>query len=201
VTVTPGISTALLRSRCISSARGSSLLSKYFGIGPDPHRGAALAIAGRGLAHLERLDDVAAIAECDPRDLPAAPCGHLEPLGERIGDADADAVQAAREAVGTGRALLELAAGVQPRVDDLDDADALFRMQAERHAAPSSTTLTEPSACSVTSIDLPWPTSASSAALSTTSCTMCSGVSVRVYMPGRCLTGSRPFSTRIDASP
>ena len=26
-------------------------------------------------------------------------------------------------------------------------------------------------------------------------------MSVRVYMPGRCLTGSRPLSTRIDASP
>ena len=25
-------------------------------------------------------------------------------------------------------------------------------------------------------------------------------LSVRVYMPGRCLTGSRPFNTRIDAS-
>src|SRR5471030_2867024 len=29
---------------------------------------------------------------------------------------------------------------------------------------------------------------------------MCSGFSVRVYMPGRCLTGSRPLSTLIDAS-
>ncbi len=29
---------------------------------------------------------------------------------------------------------------------------------------------------------------------------MCSGLSVRVYMPGRCLTGSSPLSTRIDPS-
>src|ERR1700684_3931539 len=29
---------------------------------------------------------------------------------------------------------------------------------------------------------------------------MCSGFSVRVYIPGRCLTGSRPFNTLIDAS-
>ena len=65
---------------------------------------------------------------------------------------------------------------------------------------PSSDTLTEPSPCSVTSIARPWPASASSAALSMTSWTMCSGVSVRVYMPGRCFTGSSPFSTRIDAS-
>ena len=27
------------------------------------------------------------------------------------------------------------------------------------------------------------------------------GLSVRVYMPGRCLTGSSPFRTRMDASP
>ena len=28
----------------------------------------------------------------------------------------------------------------------------------------------------------------------------CKGLSVRVYMPGRCLTGSRPLSTRIELS-
>ena len=66
---------------------------------------------------------------------------------------------------------------------------------------PSSSTLTEPSVCSVTAMRLPKPASASSAALSITSWMMCSGLSVRVYMPGRCLTGSRPFSTRIEASP
>ena len=66
---------------------------------------------------------------------------------------------------------------------------------------PSSSTLIEPSACSVTPMRWPKPARASSAALSITSCTMCSGLSVRVYMPGRCFTGSRPFSTRIEASP
>jgi hypothetical protein len=63
---------------------------------------------------------------------------------------------------------------------------------------PSSSTVTEPSACCVTAMRLPWPASASSAALSITSCTMCSGLSVRVYMPGRCLTGSRPFELRCN---
>jgi hypothetical protein len=29
---------------------------------------------------------------------------------------------------------------------------------------------------------------------------MCKGLSVRVYMPGRCLTGSKPLSTRIEPS-
>src|SRR6185436_1632499 len=66
---------------------------------------------------------------------------------------------------------------------------------------PSSITLTEPSACTVTSMRLPWPASASSAAVAITSWMMFSGLSVRVYMPGRCLTGSRPLRTRIDASP
>ena len=33
-----------------------------------------------------------------------------------------------------------------------------------------------------------------------TSCTMCNGFSVRVYMPGRCRTGSSPLSTLIDDS-
>src|SRR5690606_27664386 len=65
---------------------------------------------------------------------------------------------------------------------------------------PSSSTLTEPSACSVTLIFLPCPASASSAALSSTSWMMCSGLSVRVYMPGRCLTGSSPLRTRMEPS-
>jgi hypothetical protein len=66
---------------------------------------------------------------------------------------------------------------------------------------PSSSTVTLPSVCSTTAMRVPKPASASSAALSMTSCTMCSGLSVRVYMPGRCFTGSRPLSTRMEASP
>ena len=58
----------------------------------------------------------------------------------------------------------------------------------------------EPSACRVTAMRWPCPARASSAALSITSWMMCSGLSVRVYMPGRCFTGSRPFRTRIEAS-
>src|SRR5688572_7473329 len=44
------------------------------------------------------------------------------------------------------------------------------------------------------------PASASSAALSITSWMTCSGLSVRVYMPGRARTGSRPFRTLMDCS-
>ena len=50
---------------------------------------------------------------------------------------------------------------------------------------PSSSTTTRPSGSSVTSMRVACAPSASSAALSITSCTMCSGFSVRVYMPGR----------------
>jgi hypothetical protein len=66
---------------------------------------------------------------------------------------------------------------------------------------PSSSTVTEPSECRMTSIRVPAPASASSAALSITSWTTCSGFSVRVYIPGRCLTGSSPLRTRMDSSP
>src|SRR5690606_30986409 len=54
--------------------------------------------------------------------------------------------------------------------------------------------------CSVTAIILLEPANASSAALSITSCRICRGLSVRVYMPGRWRTGSSPLSTWIDAS-
>src|SRR5258706_143104 len=66
---------------------------------------------------------------------------------------------------------------------------------------PSSSTLMLPSVLTVTSMCWPNPDSSSSEALSMTSWTMCNGLSVRVYIPGRCLTGSRPFKTLIDASP
>jgi hypothetical protein len=65
---------------------------------------------------------------------------------------------------------------------------------------PSSSTVTLPSFSSVTEISRQKPASASSAALSIASCTMCSGFSVRVYIPGRCRTGSSPLSTRMEAS-
>ena len=103
-------------------------------IGPDANPRAALALAGTRLLERELLDDVAA-GERDRRDLAAAPHRHLQPLRQRVGDADADAVQAAGKAVGRAAALVELAAGVQARVDDLDHAHLFFRMQADRNAA------------------------------------------------------------------
>ena len=104
------------------------------GIGPDAHAGALLAFAARGLAQCQRLDHVAA-AEGQRRHLAVAPHRHLQPLGQRIGDADTHAVQTAGEAVGPTRALVELAARMQPREDDLDDRHLLFGVQAKRDAA------------------------------------------------------------------
>src|SRR3954470_16019325 len=62
---------------------------------------------------------------------------------------------------------------------------------------PWSSTSTEPSLRSVTVILLPNPESASSTALSIASCTMCSGCTVWVYIPGMRRTGSRPLSAWI----
>ena len=69
-------------------------------------------------------------------------------------------------------------------------------MRADRNAAA----VTEPSACTRTSMRVACPASASSAALSMASWMMCVGSVVTVYMPGRSRTGCRPFSTRIDDS-
>ncbi len=63
---------------------------------------------------------------------------------------------------------------------------------------PSSRTSTEPSACSVTSIEWQWPPSASSTALSMISQRQCMRPRESVdpmYMPGRLRTASRPSRT------
>jgi len=65
---------------------------------------------------------------------------------------------------------------------------------------PSSVTATEPSRNIATWMRLAKPARASSAALSITSWMMCAGESVRVYMPGRERTGSRPLRTRKEDS-
>jgi hypothetical protein len=109
-------------------------------------------------------------------------------------------VQAAGEAVGAARALVELAAGVQAGEHQLDHGRLFFGVQAERNAA--AVVFDADRAVGVQrDLDLlAVAASASSAALSSTSWMMCSGLSVRVYMPGRCLTGSRPLSTRMEPS-
>ncbi len=65
---------------------------------------------------------------------------------------------------------------------------------------PSSSTEIEPSAYSVKMIFVPYSARTSSLELSITSWIICSGLSVRVYIPGLCLTGSRPFRTVMEPS-
>ena len=67
---------------------------KIFGVGPDAHRGAALAVAVRRLAHLQGLGHVAALKH-DARHRAFAVAGGLQALAQRVGDAHAHAVQAA----------------------------------------------------------------------------------------------------------
>ncbi len=86
---------------------------------------------------------------------------------------------------------------MQPRVDDLDHRHLLFGVQAEGNAASV-----------VVDADRTIGMQSDGDALAVTGQgliggvvdDLCSGLSVRVYMPGRCLTGSRPFRTRIEAS-
>jgi len=103
-------------------------------IRPDPHRRALAAIARGDRPHHQRLDHVAA-GKRQRRDLLVATDLHLQPRRQRIGHAHAHAVQAAREAVGAPRPLVELATRVQPREDDLDHRHLLLGMQAEGDAA------------------------------------------------------------------
>ena len=66
----------------------------------------------------------------------AAPDLDFQPGRQRIGHRNADAVQAAREAVGVaGFLLVELAAGVQLAEDQLDRRPAFFRVDFDRDAA------------------------------------------------------------------
>ena len=68
--------------------------------------------------------------------LAVAPDGELEPFRERVDDADADAVEAARDLVGiVVGGVLELPAGVELGHDDLGRRDAFLGMDSGRDAA------------------------------------------------------------------
>ena len=95
----------------------------------------ALLSLGRGADDLERRFGVA-VAEAHEMLLAVAPDGEVEPFGERVDDADADAVEAAGDLVGivVGR-VLELTAGVELGHDDLGRRHALLGVDAGRDAA------------------------------------------------------------------
>ena len=90
---------------------------------PEPRAGRRRRSGASRLAAPERLLPEEAVP----------PGGGDELLRQRVDDARADPVQAARRPIGP---VLELAAGVQRREDDLEGARAVRRMPVDRHAAP-----------------------------------------------------------------
>ena len=73
-----------------------------------------------------------AVGEAHVMLLAAAPDAQVEPVGQRVDDRDADAVQAARDLVGI---LVEFSAGMQLGHDDLGRRDAFLVVDVGRDAA------------------------------------------------------------------
>src|SRR5574343_309577 len=107
---------------------------EILGVGRDAHGGAGGARAD--FADLGQGFDDETVGKHDLVDAAATLDLDFQPGGQRIGHRDADAVQAAREAVGVARLLLvELAAGVQLAEDQLDRRLAFLRVDFDRDAA------------------------------------------------------------------
>ena len=102
----PALRNASSRSRCASTSKLKSVVSKICVSGLKVIlRAAPLGDAGVDQRRLRR----AALVALDV-DVAVAPDLHVEPLGQRVHDRDADAVQSARHLVAV---VVELAAGVQ----------------------------------------------------------------------------------------
>ena len=86
----------------------------------------------RGVADLLHLLRGLAAGELHLEDLAVAADLNVHLLGERVDDGDADAVQAAGDLIGR---VVELAAGVQDRHDDLEGRNLLDRMLVDWDAA------------------------------------------------------------------
>ena len=78
-------------------------------------------------------------------DVAVAPHLEIEPLGERVHDRDADAVQSARNLVAP--AIAELAAGVKHRQHDLGGGALLLLVHVDGMPRPLSETVTRLSGC------------------------------------------------------
>ena len=111
VIVTPAFRNASSRSRCESVSKLKSVVSKTSRIGLE--RDLRAALFGRA-GHVEVAGRLAALVPLLVH-VAVAPDLELEPLGQRVDDRDADAVQTAGDLV---RGVLELAAGVQHRQHD-----------------------------------------------------------------------------------
>ena len=94
----------------------------------------ALLAFGRRADDLQRGFGIA-VPEAHEMLLAITPDGEFEPFAERVDDADADAVEAARHLVGivVGR-ILELTTGMELGHDDLGCRDALFGVDSGRDA-------------------------------------------------------------------
>lgn len=167
------------------------------GVGPDAHRGtggARSAVADAG----QRLGDEAG-AEGDTVNAAAAPDLDFQPCRQRIGDRNADAVQAAREVVGiAGFLLVELAAGVQLAEDQFDRRPPFLRVDFDRNAAAV-----------VGNLDQAVGADQYADPLGVAGKRLVGGVvddllddvgraGRPVYIPGRSLTGSRSLRTRME---
>ena len=107
---------------------------EVFRVGPDAHAGAALAAAGAGFS--QGADLLATAGKLDGPDLSFAPYLDRDAGRQRIGDGDADAVQAAGKGVGRiAGALVELAAGMEAGEGQHHHRDFLVGMEADRNAA------------------------------------------------------------------
>ncbi len=108
---------------------------EILGIGPEADARAGLA-RRCGADFLQRLFHLAVVGEHQPVARAVAPDLDFEPGRERVGDADAHAVQAAGNAIGGVRiGLPELAARMQRGEYHLHRRDFLFRMDVDRDAA------------------------------------------------------------------
>ena len=107
---------------------------KIFGIGPNAHGGALLAIALACFSRHQRLDHIAP-RKRQSGHLSFAVAGSLKTLGQGIGHTDAHAMQSTREAVGTALAFVKLAAGMQTREHQFNDRCFFFWMQTKWNAA------------------------------------------------------------------
>ena len=126
----PLVRNAVSRSRCSSVAKSKSSVSKTSASGrkvivvPVSSVASPLAIGALRRAALVGLaPDEAVAADLD-----------VEPLGQRVDDGDADAVEAAGHLVSA--AVAELAAGVEDGQHDLERRLALLLHRVDRDAAP-----------------------------------------------------------------
>src|SRR5262249_50890094 len=117
------------RSLCESTSNSNSMLGKITVSGRNVTRVPVLSVVPISASGLGGLATPVGLAP-DPA---VAPDLELEPLGERVHDRHADAVEAARDLVG---AVVELAARVQRRHHHFGGRPVLGRMLVDWNSAP-----------------------------------------------------------------